>query len=341
MFKFLISVFVLAVLAALALGGGLYWYGHQPLPMAADKTAFRIEPGSGLRTAVRHIQAAGVGVREWPFIALVRLQDQAGAIKAGSYEIERGASAEDLLRKITRGEFAQGQLVLVEGWTFKQMRQLLDAHPDLEHTTRELSDEEIMTRLGAPGLAPEGRFFPDTYRFSKGDSDLGIFRLAFEEMKRHLAQAWDVRAPGLPFATPDEALILASIVEKETGARADRDLIAAVFINRLRKGMRLQTDPTVIYGIGARFDGNLRKVDLMTDTPYNTYMRDGLPPTPIAMPGLESLRAVMHPAATEALFFVARGDGSSHFSESLTEHNRAVDRYQRGGRSTAPPNRGK
>lgn len=336
MFKLLRRLIVLALFAAMAVAGWVYWYAQQPLPLAADKVEFRIEPGSGLRGAIRQMRAAGVDVQELPFIAIARAAGKDGSIKAGSYDLQRGATPNSLLDKLVRGEFAQTQLLVLEGWTFKQFRAALDAHPHIKHLSAGMGEAEVMRRIGAPGLHPEGRFFPDTYRFPKGESDIEIMRQAYTQMTRRLEEAWNARATDLPLASPYDALILASIVEKETGSRADRDLIAAVFINRLRYPMRLQTDPTVIYGMGAAFDGNLRKTDLSADTPYNTYTRDGLPPTPISLPGAESLQAVMHPAASQALYFVARGDGSSHFSESLNQHNQAVNQYQRGGRAPAP-----
>jgi UPF0755 protein len=337
MFKLFFRLLVLAALAGAGFAAWLYWYAQQPLPLVADSVEFRIEPGSGLRGAIRQMRTAGVEVKEWPFVVLARAAREDGSIKAGTYDLRRGTTPNGLLDKLVRGDFAQSNLRVVEGWTFKQFRAVLDGHPHIKHTTAGMSEEEVMRRIGAPGLQAEGRFFPDTYRFPKGESDIEILRQAYSAMTRKLEEAWAGRAPDLPLATPYDALILASIVEKETGVRGDRDLIAAVFINRLRYPMRLQTDPTVIYGMGAAFNGNLRKVDLQTDTPYNTYTRDGLPPTPIALPGIESLQAVTHPGATQALYFVARGDGSSHFSESLNEHNQAVDRYQRGGRSAPQP----
>jgi UPF0755 protein len=218
----------------------------------------------------------------------------------------------------------------VEGWTFKQVRQALAKEELIKHDTAQATAEQIMEQLGRPGVHPEGRFFPDTYSYAKGSSDLALLRRALHAMDRKLEAAWALRAPDVPLKTPDEALILASIVEKETGRASDRPQIAGVFANRLRTGMLLQTDPTVIYGLGDRFDGNLRRRDLLADTPWNTYTRPGLPPTPIAMPGKAALLAAVQPASTRALYFVAKGDGSSHFSSSLDEHNRAVNRYQRG-----------
>ncbi|CAG0964884.1 partial Endolytic murein transglycosylase, partial [Rhodocyclaceae bacterium] len=215
-----------------------------------------------------------------------------------------------------------------EGRTFRQMRAILDAHPDLKHDTTSLTDQEILAKLGATEPHPEGLFFPDTYLFAKQSSDLDVLRRAYRAMQSRLASEWEGRSPSLPYRTPYEALIMASIVEKETGTGTDRPKVASVFVNRLRRGMLLQSDPTVIYGMGERFDGNIRKQDLTTDTAYNTYTRSGLPPTPIAMPGLASLQAALHPPATDLLYFVARGDGSSEFSRNLEDHNRAVARYQ-------------
>ena len=250
-------------------------------------------------------------------------------IKAGSYEVEEGLTALGLLDKLTRGDVTQGEIVLVEGKTFRQFRIAMNEHPDLAHDSLIMTDMQILTRLGARESHPEGLFFPDTYLFNKGSSDFDVLRRAYKAMQPRLAAAWERRESTLPVKTPYELLILASIVEKETGLPADRPQVAAVFVNRLRRGMLLQTDPTVIYGLGERFDGNLRKVDLQTDTPWNTYTRPGLPPTPIAMPGLASLQAAANPPPSDKLYFVARGDGSSVFSTSLEGHNSAVAKYQR------------
>lgn len=332
MLKLLTRLILLAIVAAAAVVGWLAWFAHQPLKLERTPVEFTIQPGSALRSAIRQMTASGIAMPEWAFFAIARTLGKAGEIKAGSYELAAGATPLDLLGKITRGEFVQVDIVFIEGWTFKQMRDALDAHPHVRHDTRGLSEADVMRRVQAPGDRAEGLFFPDTYHFPKGSSDVDILRRAYQAMERRLNAAWSERDPGLPLASPYEALILASIVEKETGQKADRNLIAAVFINRLRGGIRLQTDPTVIYGLGERFDGNLRKRDLLADTPFNTYTRDGLPPTPIAMPGLASIEAVMRPARTDALYFVARGDGTSEFSRTLDDHNRAVNKYQRRGR---------
>lgn len=326
----LIKILLLAgVLLALAVAGFVYWRVATPLALASDKIDFQIVSGQGARAAARDIAAAGVDLDPWLLVMLARYRHVETSIKAGSYEIARGITLIDLLDKLTRGDVTQSEIAFIEGWTFRQMRERLDAHPDLRHDSRGLADAEIMRLLGAPPLAAEGQFFPDTYLFDKQSRDLDVLRRAYRGMQQQLKRAWDDRAPGVPYADPYQALIMASIVEKETGRAADRPLIAAVFVNRLRQGMPLQTDPTVIYGLGERFDGNLRKRDLATDTPYNTYTRNGLPPTPIAMPGAASLAAALHPAASDAVYFVARGDGSSQFSRTLDEHNQAVNRYQR------------
>jgi UPF0755 protein len=258
-----------------------------------------------------------------------RWSGQARKIRAGSYEVERGVTPRSLLNKMVRGDEVMATVRLIEGWTFKQFRAELARAPDLKQATAAMSEAELMAALGAPGIAAEGRFYPDTYAFSKGASDLAVLKRAYRAMKQQIDLAWAERPPNTPLRSADEALTLASIVEKETGAAKDRGLVAGMFNNRLRIGMPLQTDPTVIYGLGDRFDGNLRKKDLLADTPYNTYTRAGLPPTPISMPGRASLLAAVKPDATKALYFVARGDGSSQFSESLTDHNRAVNQYQR------------
>jgi UPF0755 protein len=332
MLKLVKVLILLVILAALGAAGWLYRFAHAPLRLQADPVEFAIAPGSSLRAATRQMIRAGVDMPDWAFELVARVAGKPSEIKAGSYELRHGATPLDLLDKLVRGEFATAEVKLIEGWTFRQVRAALDAHPRIRHDTKGLSDAEVLGRLGAPIAHPEGWFFPDTYVFPRGTSDLEILRGAYRAMEKRLTAAWAQRPPDAPLATPYEALILASIVEKETGRPEDRPLVAAVFANRLRLGMRLQADPTVIYGLGAAFDGNLRKRDLVADTPYNTYTREGLPPTPIAMPGLAAIEATLRPAESPALYFVARGDGSSEFSRSLEEHNRAVTKYQRGGR---------
>lgn len=283
-----------------------------------------------MRSAITQMQEAGIEVQPTVLAWLARLNRAETGIKAGSYSVKQGVTPLQLLGKLTRGEVTQGELTLVEGWSFRQWRQRMDKHPDLRHETTGLSEAQIAERLGQNIAQLDGWLFPDTYLFDKQSSDLDLLARALRAMQRKLDSEWEQRDQGLPYKTPLEALVMASIIEKETGQAADRAMVAAVFVNRLRKGMLLQTDPTVIYGLGENFDGNLRKRDLQADTPYNTYTRSGLPPTPIAMPGLASLQAALHPAASDVLYFVARGDGSSEFSRTLDEHNRAVNRYQRG-----------
>lgn len=283
-----------------------------------------------MRSAITQMQEAGIEVQPTVLAWLARLNRAETGIKAGSYSVKQGVTPLQLLGKLTRGEVTQGELTLVEGWSFRQWRQRMDKHPDLRHETSGLSEAQIAERLGQSIAQLDGWLFPDTYLFDKQSSDLDLLARALRAMQRKLDSEWGQRDQGLPYKTPLEALVMASIIEKETGQAADRAMVAAVFVNRLRKGMLLQTDPTVIYGLGENFDGNLRKRDLQADTPYNTYTRSGLPPTPIAMPGLASLQAALHPAASDVLYFVARGDGSSEFSRTLDEHNRAVNRYQRG-----------
>lgn len=320
------------VAGLLAAAGSLYLYAHHELPQPDVPVSFDLKSGSSLRSAAAQLSAAGVIGRPEPFEWLARLLGESGKLKAGNYELSGRLTPFGLLQRMTRGDVTLIAVTLVEGWNFSQVRKALEEHPKIRPELKGVPDAEIMARLGLDARSPEGWFFPDTYHFSEGSSDAAILVRAHRLMRSHLEAEWSRRAPGLPLQSPEEALILASIVEKETGRAEERQLVAAVFINRLKIGMRLQTDPTVIYGIGESFDGNIRKRDLLADTPYNTYTRTGLPPTPIAMPGLEALRATLNPAASDALYFVARGDGSSKFSRTLAEHERAVTQYQRRGR---------
>jgi UPF0755 protein len=324
------TVFLLGVLALLAAAGAGLWWVHQPLRLPAATVDLSIEPGTLPRGVAQAVRDAGVDVEPDLLYAWFRFSGQARDIKAGSYELEQGITPRRLLSKLARGEASLRVVTLVEGWNIRQLRAALAKAEGLKQETGNLDDAALMALLGRPGQHPEGRFFPDTYTYAKGSTDTALLRRAMRAMDKRLDEAWTQRTPQAAVKSPGEALILASIVEKETGRGADRPHISAVFNNRLRIGMALQTDPTVIYGMGAAFNGNLRKVDLQTDTPWNTYTRAGLPPTPIAMPGRAALLAAVQPAQTRALYFVARGDGSSHFSESLDEHNRAVNRYQRG-----------
>lgn len=318
------------VLMAVAAAGVAMWWLHQPLGQNAPALELEIEPGTTPRGVARDVVKAGVQTDARLLYAWFRLSGKDRMIKAGNYEIPAGTTPYQLLQKLARGEESLRALTLVEGWNWRQVRAALAREDTLRPDSAALTDEALMAALGKPGLAPEGRFFPDTYTYAKGSSDLAVLRRAMHAMDRRLQEVWSMRAADLPLRSPEDALILASIVEKETGRASDRAQIAGVFINRLRIGMLLQTDPTVIYGLGEAFDGNLRRNHLRADTPWNTYTRAGLPPTPIAMPGKASLMAAVQPESTKALYFVARGDGSSHFSASLDEHNRAVNRYQRG-----------
>jgi UPF0755 protein len=325
-FKIILLLVILAFVGAVV---GASWFTVRHLPMNSDPTAFSIPPGASLRSAAQVIEAAGIEIPAWQLELLGRVLGRSSKIKAGSYEVEGGLTALALLNKLTRGDVTQSEIVLVEGKTFRQLRAAMNEHPDLSHDSLKLSDEKILSLVGAKETHPEGLFFPDTYLFAKGSSDLDVMRRAYRAMQSRLATVWSGRESPHPLKTSYELLILASIIEKETGVPADRPQIAAVFVNRLRRGMLLQTDPTVIYGLGERFNGNLRKIDLLTDTPWNTYTRPGLPPTPIAMPGLASLQAAAKPPPSDMLYFVARGDGSSEFSATLDEHNSAVAKYQK------------
>ncbi len=325
---------LLVVLMVLGAAAAAAWWLQRPLPLTAPSIELSIEPG----TAPREIAQAWVsaGVRASPLLLYewFRWSGQARRIRAGSYELRDGATPMSLLRMMVRGDATLSTVRFIEGWDIRQVRAELARAEALLPTTAGMSDVELMAALGAPGTAPEGRFFPDTYSYHRGASDLSVLRRAYRAMQQRLEAAWAQRDPATPLKTIDEALTLASIVEKETGQADDRGKVAGVFVNRLRIGMPLQTDPTVIYGLGTSFDGNLRKRDLQADTPYNTYLRRGLPPTPIAMPGKASLLAAVRPDPTKALYFVSRGDGSSEFTSTLDDHNRAVNRYQRGvGRS--------
>jgi len=328
--KLLRRLFLTLLLVLAGTAAAIAWWLHAPLHLDKPSVELSIEPGTAPRVVAQAWVDAGVAEPAWALYQWFRWSGQARLIRAGSYEIQTGATPRELLDKMVRGDRTLEQLRLIEGWNFRQVRAALAAAPDLRNLTGALSDADLMAALGAPGVAPEGRFFPDTYAYSRGVSDLTVLKRAYRLMQERLATAWQGRADGLPLKNADEALTLASLVEKETGTAADRTLVAAVFVNRLRIGMPLQTDPSVIYGLGAGYDGTLHKHDLRADTAFNTYTRGGLPPTPIAMPGGAALQAALHPAPSKALYFVSRGDGSSEFSEDLAAHNRAVDKYVRG-----------
>jgi len=315
------------LLAALAAAGA--WWLQRPLPLAAETVELSIEAGTSPREIAQSWVAAGVQTHPRLLYEWFRWSGQARRIRAGSYALQPGITPHQLLTKMVQGDETLETVRLIEGWTLRQWRAELARAPQLRPVSARMSEAELMAAIGAQGIPGEGRFFPDTYAYSHGVSDLLVFKRAYRAMQAKLASAWTERAPDTPLTTPDQALILASIIEKETGQATDRALVAGVFTNRLRIGMPLQTDPAVIYGLGDAFDGSLHKRDLQADSPFNTYVRSGLPPTPISMPGLASLRAALRPEPTRALYFVARGDGTSTFSESLADHNRAVNQYQR------------
>ena len=320
-----------------------WWWLARPLPLAGPAVELSIEPGTPPREVAAAWVRAGVLTDASLLYQWFRVSGQARRIRAGSYALAPGTTPRGLLDKMVQGDEAFERLRLIDGWTFRQVRAALAQAPQLKPGSAGLSDAQLMAAIGQDGISAEGRFSPDTYLYSRGVSDLTVLRRAAALQGQRLAAAWAGRAVGLPISTPEQALVLASIIEKETGLGSDRGRIAGVFVNRLRIGMPLQTDPSVIYGLGQAFDGNLRKRDLLADTPFNTYTRSGLPPTPIAMPGLASLRAAVQPEATRALYFVARGDGSSVFSDTLAAHNQAVNQFQRLSRAPAanPPAAGR
>lgn len=309
--------------------GWFYLHVHSNITLPVTPYEFSIRSGSNLKQVAQQLADAGIIPNKWSLILLARHHNQESAIKAGDYQLTGNLSQIALLEYLTKGDAKQNEVTFIEGWTFAQLRKVLNEHPAIENTITDLSDQEILQRIGASETAAEGLFFPDTYYFVRGDRDIDVLQRAYQVMQNHLQTSWSARMESLPLATPYEALILASIIEKETGMESDRAEIAGVFINRLRKGMRLQTDPTIIYGLGEQFDGNLRKQDLLADQAYNTYTRAGLPPTPIALPGLASIRAALNPAETDALYFVAKGNGESQFSTNLADHNKAVNKYQK------------
>jgi UPF0755 protein len=304
-------------------------FRQNPLAVPEDGINLVVEPGSSLRSLAADLAERRVLEQPLYLVLLGRYLDLDARIKAGEYRLAPGINPEQLLQRLSEGKVIQHGITLIEGENFEQMMARLRRDPVLRHTLDSDAAEDVMRAIGYPGVHPEGRFLPETYYFPRGTTDVDLLRRAYLDMESFLQQAWPEREEDLPLGTPYEALILASIVEKETGVPEERARIAGVFVRRLRTGMKLQTDPTVIYGMGDRYDGDIRFRDLRQDTPYNTYTRSGLPPTPIAMPGKSAILAALHPAAGDELYFVARGDGSHHFSTTLAEHNRAVDRYQR------------
>ena len=328
MFRSIKLIFSVLLLCTLLGAAQMLWWVMAPLSINAPVVELSIEPGTPVKQIAQEIVKSGVDMPATALYLMFRLSGQAKQIRAGSYEISRSDTGLDLLEKIIRGQENLRALTLVEGWNMNQFRALLDKSEGLRHDSLGMTDQEIMTMLGHPNLSAEGRFYPDTYTYGKGTSDKNILKRAFNAMDRHLKSTWIERSALTTLKSADEVLVLASIIEKETGHPSDRPMISSVFNNRLAEGMPLQTDPTVIYGLGASFDGNLRKADLRVNHPWNTYIHVGLPPTPIAMPGKAALQAAVHPASSEALYFVAKGDGRSQFSNTLAEHNAAVQKYQ-------------
>lgn len=321
---------LISLIGVFILGMWLAYYAITPLKLQPSSQEITIQPKSGLRSIANQLVEQGVLNEPWGFIALAKLLSKEQSLQAGNYTLNKNINPYQLLLSLNHGKTTQGSVTFIEGRTFSQMREKLTKNDAVKQTITDLSDAEVMKKIGAKYSITEGLFFPDTYYFDRNTGDIVLLQRSYDAMQSKLAKAWEYRAANLPYKNSYEALIMASIIEKETGKASERPMIAGVFINRLRVGMRLQTDPTVIYGMGAQYDGNIRKKDLIKDTPYNTYTRDGLPPSPIAMPGLASIEAALHPASTRALYFVGKGDGSHAFSNNLEEHNRAVSRYQLG-----------
>jgi UPF0755 protein len=326
---------VVAVVVAGALVAGMFKWANSPVDLASPELDITIKSHSTLRSVALQLDRGGAHVQQQLFVLMTRALGLSAQLKSGNYAFKTGITPYEMLQKIARGDVNEYVATVIEGWTFQKMRNELDGNPALQHDTAGMTDADLLKAIGTPEdviarASAEGLFFPDTYLFDKGTSDIAVYKRAYKLMQQRLSEAWNTRAQNLPYKTPYDALIMASIVEKETGRAADRPLVAAVFANRLRIGMPLQTDPSVIYGLGSAYGGRLRKKDLQTDTPYNTYTRMGLPPGPIALPGVAALAATVNPASSAALYFVSRGDGSSFFSDTLGDHNRAVDKYIRG-----------
>ena len=318
----------LSLLASLALAGWLAYYAVSSLKLQPNSQEITIQPKSGLKSIAYQLVQQGVLKEPWRFIIIAKVLHKESYLQAGDYTLNRNVTPYQLLLSLNHGKATQGSVTFIEGRTFAQMRSKLEKNDAVKQTITVLSESDILRTVGSEYTVAEGLFFPDTYYFDRNTADTIVLQRSYDAMKIKLDDSWNKRASGLPYKNSYQALIMASIVEKETGKASERPMIAGVFINRMRIGMRLQTDPTVIYGMGAQYNGNIRKKDLIADTPYNTYTRNGLPPTPIAMPGLASIEAALHPANTKALYFVGKGDGSHAFSNSLEEHNRAVVKYQ-------------
>ena len=328
MIRLIKSSLLIGVLAAIAFSAWLYHYAKTPLNLTPEAQEIIIQPKSGLKSIANQLVEQNVLSNALPFVLLGRLLGKEPSLQSGSYTLNKNINPYQLLLSLNHGKTTQGSITLIEGKTFKMMREKLAKNDAVKRTINDLSDAEVMRLVGDGEPHAEGLFFPDTYYFDRNTADIVILKRSYDGMKTKLAAAWANRASGLPYIDSYQALIMASIIEKETGKASERPMIAGVFLNRLRIGMRLQTDPAVIYGMGDNYDGNIRKKDLERDTPYNTYTRDGLPPTPIAMPGLASIEAALHPEVTKALYFVGKGDGTHAFSNSLVEHNANVVKYQ-------------
>jgi UPF0755 protein len=323
------AIFLLALVAIATGSGYLYWHWKKDLlPIGAQARDVEVMPGESLRHVAQQFAEQGILVHDWDLIAYARLHEAAGGLRAGEYRIEPGTTVESLLTLLRSGKVVMHSLTLVDGWTFKQMLDTVEQDPNLAHTLADLSQAEIAQKLGIEAPSVEGQIMPDTYQFPRGTTDVAFFKRAHEAMQQVLEEAWAQRAKDLPYRNAYDALIMASVVEKETGQAAERAKIAGVFVRRLQKGMKLQSDPTVIYGLGDAYDGNITLADLRTDTPYNSYTRHGLPPTPICMPGRPAIEAALHPEPGDALYFVARGDGTHVFSATLKQQNAAVEKYQ-------------
>ena len=327
----LIIVFI--ILSALTGLLASFWLQNAHDSVVTSETRIiSVANGASMRGFAEHLVNEGLLQEKWSFLIWARYRGLAGSLKAGDYQLPADATMQDLLQLVTSGKVIDYPVTFIEGWNFKQIRQSLANQKNLRQLIVKLDDQAVMKEIGADDVHPEGRFYPDTYRYTAAMSDIDILQQSYDKMSQFLNEEWEKREDGLPLESKDQALVLASIIEKETGSAEERPLIAGVFTNRLRKGMRLQTDPTVIYGMGESYKGNIRKKDLLTDTPYNTYTRSGLPPTPIAMPGGDAIHAALHPVDTKALYFVARGNGQHKFSATLSEHNEAVIKYQLKGR---------
>jgi len=330
--KIIYFLLLAGLVTSLFLGYKFNQFQTQPINMQGDSAQFTINSGNSIRQVAHQLARKGYIDDPLMFIALAKINGDEANIKAGEYRITSSQSPQDLIELFRKGNSILYSFTIIEGWTFKQLLEALNSDPVLKHTVAKLTIPQIMAQISSADEHPEGRFLPDTYHFPRGTTDISFLKRAYQTMQKQLENEWAKRAKGLPLKTPYEALILASIIEKETGAAFERPLIAAAFIHRLKKNMRLQTDPTIIYGLGSSFDGNIRYSDLRKNTPYNTYLHKGLTPTPIALPGIDAIRAALHPANSNAIYFVSKGDGTHHFSSTLEEHNSAVRKYQLKGR---------